>query len=230
MNQNLVAGLGNLYADEALFEAGVHPLAQPGRVSSAKAHQLYKAVRRVLDRAVRLGGTTFSDYLASRAGRAHSSASWCAPRTGKPCRRCGHTIRRIVVGGRSSHFCARCQPRPALPPNARAAEIASAIRRIIVGRGVLRKSRSLSAWFTAQPSSCRPREQGQPNPRPHRQTRRATLRNSSPHASAARLHSSTTCASFAMALAEGRRARRPVIARWIRRPPFSERRRGWHVD
>jgi formamidopyrimidine-DNA glycosylase len=113
MNQNLVAGLGNIYADEALFEAGLHPLAQPGRVSPAKAHQLYKAVRRVLDRAVRLGGTTFSDYLdiEGRPGGFLSKLR-VYQHTGEPCRRCGHTIRRIVVGGRSSHFCARCQPRP----------------------------------------------------------------------------------------------------------------------
>src|SRR5208283_4868663 len=63
MNQNLVAGLGNIYADEALFEARIHPLSPPGRVSPAKALLLYKAVRKVLDRAVALGGTTFSDYM-----------------------------------------------------------------------------------------------------------------------------------------------------------------------
>lgn len=113
MNQNLVAGVGNIYADEALFEAGIHPLSQPGRVSRPKAHALYNAVRKVLDRAVRLGGTTFSDYLdvEGRPG-AFLAKLRVYQHHGEPCRRCGHTIRRIVVAGRSSHFCPRCQPRP----------------------------------------------------------------------------------------------------------------------
>ncbi len=113
MNQNLVAGLGNIYADEALFEACIHPLAQPGRVSARKARQLYKAVRKVLARAVRLGGTTFSDYLdiEGRPGEFLEKLR-VYQHTGEACGRCGHTIRRIVIGGRSSHFCPRCQPRP----------------------------------------------------------------------------------------------------------------------
>ena len=113
MNQNLVAGLGNIYADEALFEAHIHPLAQPGRVSSRKARQLYTAVRKVLNRAVQLGGTTFSDYLdiEGRPG-AFLKKLRVYQQTGEPCRRCGRPIRRIVIGGRSSHFCPRCQPRP----------------------------------------------------------------------------------------------------------------------
>lgn len=113
MNQNLVAGLGNIYADEALFEARVHPLSKPGRVSIDKARQLYKAVRKVLDRAVRLGGTTFSDYMdiEGRPG-AFLSKLRVYQHTGEPCRRCRHAIRRIVIAGRSSHFCPSCQPRP----------------------------------------------------------------------------------------------------------------------
>ena len=113
MNQHLVAGLGNIYADEALFEARIHPLSQPGRVSADKARQLYKAVRKVLDRAVRLGGTTFSDYLdiEGRPG-AFLSKLRVYQHTGEPCRRCGRIIRRIVIAGRSSHFCPRCQVQP----------------------------------------------------------------------------------------------------------------------
>jgi formamidopyrimidine-DNA glycosylase len=113
MNQNLMAGLGNIYADEALFEARIHPLTQPGRVSAEKAHQLYKAVRKVLDRAVALGGTTFSDYMdiEGRPG-AFLSKLKVYQHTGEPCRRCKQAIRRIIVGGRSSHFCPQCQPRP----------------------------------------------------------------------------------------------------------------------
>ena len=113
MNQNLMAGVGNIYADEALFQAGIHPLAQPGRVSPAKAHRLYQAVRRVLERAVRLGGTTFSDYLDVE-GRPGEFLKMLRvyQRTGRPCRRCGCKIRRLVIAGRSSHFCPSCQPPP----------------------------------------------------------------------------------------------------------------------
>ncbi len=113
MNQNLVAGLGNIYADEALFEARIHPLSQPGRVSADRARLLFKSVRKVLGRAVNLGGTTFSDYmdLEGRPG-AFLNKLRVYQHTGEPCRRCGHAIRRIVIAGRSSHFCPRCQPRP----------------------------------------------------------------------------------------------------------------------
>lgn len=113
MNQNVVAGLGNIYADEALFEARIHPLAQPGRISPAKAHDLYKAVRKVLNHAVSLRGTTFSDYtdIEGRPGGFLSKLK-VYQHTGDACRRCKHAIRRIVVGGRSSHFCPQCQPRP----------------------------------------------------------------------------------------------------------------------
>jgi formamidopyrimidine-DNA glycosylase len=113
MNQNLMAGLGNIYADEALFEARLHPLAQPGRVSPEKAHRLYMAIRKVLERAVKLGGTTFSDYLdlEGRPGEFLKKLR-VYQHTGEPCQRCGHSIRRIVIAGRSSHFCPQCQPRP----------------------------------------------------------------------------------------------------------------------
>jgi len=113
MNQQLLAGLGNIYADEALFVAGIHPLAQPGRVSPPKARRLFKAVRKVLDHAVKLQGTSFRDYvdIEGRPGN-YEPRLRVYQRTGKPCRRCGRPIRRIVIAGRSSHFCPRCQPRP----------------------------------------------------------------------------------------------------------------------
>jgi formamidopyrimidine-DNA glycosylase len=113
MNQALLAGLGNIYADEALFAARVHPLARPGRVSTTKLRGLFKAVRRVLNRAVNLQGTSFRDYIDIE-GRPGNFASRLRvyQRDGEPCRRCKTTIRRIVIAGRSSHFCPRCQPRP----------------------------------------------------------------------------------------------------------------------
>jgi formamidopyrimidine-DNA glycosylase len=113
MNQQMLAGLGNIYADEALFVARLHPLAQPGHISCEAARRLYRAVRRVLDRAVNLQGTSFRDYI-DLEGRPGNFAMRLKvyQRDGKLCARCRTPIRRIVVGGRSSHFCPRCQPRP----------------------------------------------------------------------------------------------------------------------
>ncbi len=113
MNQQLLAGLGNIYADEVLFAAGLHPLTKPGQVSREKARRLFKAVNKVLERAVNLQGTSFSDYIdiEGRPGGFRMKLR-VYQRTGKACRRCGEAVRRIVIAGRSSHFCPRCQPRP----------------------------------------------------------------------------------------------------------------------
>jgi formamidopyrimidine-DNA glycosylase len=121
LNQQIVSGLGNIYADEALFEAGIHPLSEPGRLSISAARRLHRAVRKVLKRAVALQGTSFRDYIdiEGRPGNFLSKLR-VYQRTGEPCRRCGHLIRRIVISGRSSHFCPYCQPRPKRVPSARA--------------------------------------------------------------------------------------------------------------
>ena len=113
MNQQFLSGLGNIYADEALFLARVHPLTQAGRLSSDNARRLYRAVRKVLDHAVALQGTSFRDYIdiEGRPGNFLPRLR-VYQRTGEPCRRCRRPIRRLIVGGRSSHFCPRCQPRP----------------------------------------------------------------------------------------------------------------------
>ncbi len=113
MNQQMLAGLGNIYADEALFAARVHPLAQPGRVSPDAARRLFRAVRRILDRAVNLQGTSFRDYVDIEGQPGNFAMRLKVyQREGEPCRRCRAPIRRIVIAGRSSHFCPRCQPRP----------------------------------------------------------------------------------------------------------------------
>lgn len=113
LNQQGVSGLGNIYADEALFEAGIHPLAQPKHVSLNSAHRLYRAVRKVLKRAVNLQGTTFRDYIdiEGRPGN-YLQRLRVYQKNGEPCPRCGTPIRRVVIAGRSSHFCPRCQHRP----------------------------------------------------------------------------------------------------------------------
>lgn len=113
LNQQMLAGLGNIYADEVLFEARIHPLAQPGRISRQSARRLHRAVKKVLQRAVALQGTSFRDYIdiEGRPGN-YLPRLKVYQRTGEPCRRCRQPIRRVIVAGRSSHFCRRCQPRP----------------------------------------------------------------------------------------------------------------------
>jgi formamidopyrimidine-DNA glycosylase len=113
LNQRVLSGLGNIYADEALFSARVHPLAQPARLSPNAARRLHRAVKKVLRRAVELQGTSFRDYvdIEGRPGN-FSPRLHVYQRTGEPCHRCGRAIRRVAVCGRSSHFCPNCQRRP----------------------------------------------------------------------------------------------------------------------
>jgi formamidopyrimidine-DNA glycosylase len=113
LNQARLAGVGNIYADEALFEARIHPLAEAGLLKHSAASALHRAVVKVLRRAVAKQGTSFRDYvdIEGRPGRFAQSLK-VYQRTGEPCPRCGSKIRRLLLSGRSSHFCPRCQPRP----------------------------------------------------------------------------------------------------------------------
>jgi formamidopyrimidine-DNA glycosylase len=113
MNQQMLAGVGNIYADEALYLARLHPLTQAGRLPAPDARRLLRAVKRVLDRAVALQGTSFRDYIdiEGRPGNFLPQLR-VYQRTGKPCRRCRQPIERVVISGRSSHFCPKCQPHP----------------------------------------------------------------------------------------------------------------------
>lgn len=112
LDQGLVAGLGNIYADEALHKAGIHPLRRGGDVGEEDAGRLIRAIREVLARAIESGGTTLDDlaYLLpdGQAGEnlAHIGVYG---REGEACARCGEPIERIVVRSRSTHFCPKCQ-------------------------------------------------------------------------------------------------------------------------
>ena len=120
MNQQFLAGLGNIYADEALYAARIHPLTQAGRLSHQSARRLLRAMKRVLARAINFGGTSFRDYLGADGEPGEFLEMLNVyQRTGERCRRCRTKIRRIVVTGRSSHFCPRCQPRPRQPAKMR---------------------------------------------------------------------------------------------------------------
>jgi formamidopyrimidine-DNA glycosylase len=110
LNQSLLSGVGNIYADESLFQAGIRPTRRAGRLSRAELERLRTALRRVLDHAVRLGGSSVSDYVNADGEPGLFQMEHCVyRRTGQPCPRCGRPIRRILVAGRGTHFCSHCQ-------------------------------------------------------------------------------------------------------------------------
>jgi formamidopyrimidine-DNA glycosylase len=110
LNQRLLAGVGNIYADESLFRAGIRPRKAAGRLTRAELQKLREALLEVLEHAIRLGGSSVSDYVDADGVRGFFQLEHCVyQRTGEPCRRCETPIRRLVVGGRSTHYCPRCQ-------------------------------------------------------------------------------------------------------------------------
>jgi len=110
LNQRFLAGLGNIYADEALFVAGLHPQRRADTLNSEEVKRLCRAIRLVLKEGLKDGGTTLEAYRRpnEEKGR-HQERLRVFRRTGGPCPRCGATIERIVLGGRSTYFCPRCQ-------------------------------------------------------------------------------------------------------------------------
>ena len=111
LDQGVAAGLGNIYADEALFRAGLHPATPASAPDEAARRRLYAACRQVLRLGIRHGGTTFLDFVDfdGRPGNFRSKLRVYG-RTGEPCRTCGTPIARLKIAGRGSHFCPCCQP------------------------------------------------------------------------------------------------------------------------
>lgn len=110
LDQAFLRGLGNIYVDEALFRAGVHPRAVAARVSRRRAEALHGEIVRVLREAIASGGSSISDYVDA-AGKKGSfqDRHRVYGREGEPCVECGTAIERIVMGQRGTHFCPRCQ-------------------------------------------------------------------------------------------------------------------------
>jgi formamidopyrimidine-DNA glycosylase len=110
LNQKLLSGVGNIYADESLFRAGIRPRKAAGRLTRVELERLRAALREVLQHAIRLGGSSVSDYVDADGARGFFQLEHCVyQRTGEPCRKCQTPIRRIVLGGRSTHYCPHCQ-------------------------------------------------------------------------------------------------------------------------
>ncbi|MFI9652296.1 bifunctional DNA-formamidopyrimidine glycosylase/DNA-(apurinic or apyrimidinic site) lyase [Guyparkeria halopsychrophila] len=110
MNADIVVGVGNIYASEALFLAGIHPMTPAGRLDHDECHALAAAIRQVLTAAIEQGGTTLRDFLAPSGNPGYFRQTLTVyERTGQPCRRCGTPIERVVLGQRSTWFCPGCQ-------------------------------------------------------------------------------------------------------------------------
>ena len=113
LDQKAIAGLGNIYVDEALWAAQIHPLTQARTIPERDARRLHRALRRILKRAIEHGGSTLRDYRDAAGGEgAFQRLHRVYGREGKPCSRCGASIERQQIAGRSTHICPRCQRRP----------------------------------------------------------------------------------------------------------------------
>jgi formamidopyrimidine-DNA glycosylase len=110
LNQKLLRGVGNIYADESLFRAGIRPRRRAGAISREQLGRLFLAVREVLTEAIALGGSSVSDYVNADGEEGFFQLKHRVyGREGEPCLVCKRPIKRVVIGGRSSHYCPKCQ-------------------------------------------------------------------------------------------------------------------------
>jgi len=110
LNQKLLRGVGNIYADESLFRAGIRPRRRASTITREQLANLHRAVREVLREAIALGGSSISDYVDADGEEGFFQLQHRVyGREGDPCLACGTAIRRVVLAGRSSHYCANCQ-------------------------------------------------------------------------------------------------------------------------
>lgn len=113
LDQTFIAGLGNIYVDESLNLAKLHPLRTAGSITKPQRRKLFDAIRSVLRTSLKYGGTSDNTYVTIRGGKGdylrHARAYH---KTGEPCKHCGHPIERMVVAGRGTHYCPHCQRPP----------------------------------------------------------------------------------------------------------------------
>lgn len=112
MDGRRIVGVGNIYANESLFRAGIHPLTRARRLSLQRCAALSRAIKEILRAAIRAGGSSLRDFVKAdgHAGE-FQTRYWVYDRAAQPCRRCGTPIRRIVQGARATYFCPTCQKR-----------------------------------------------------------------------------------------------------------------------
>ena len=111
LDQSVIAGLGNIYADESLFAAGIHPLTPANRLTTNQISRLSRAIKTTLRRALNHRGSTLRNYRDANGNAGNfQNLHRVYAREDEPCRKCRSPIQRIVLGGRSTHFCPKCQP------------------------------------------------------------------------------------------------------------------------
>lgn len=111
LDQSKIGGLGNIYVDEALFLAGVHPMRTAGSLTAEELAKLHDTVNKVIADGIADGGTTFRDYRDGNGGKgSHQEHLYVYGRDGEPCRNCGTLLEKTKVGGRGTRFCPKCQP------------------------------------------------------------------------------------------------------------------------
>jgi len=111
LNQEYIVGLGNIYVDEALHAAGVHPEREADKLSRAETDRLFESIVLTLQEAVDAGGSSIKSYVNGQGEMGMFQQQLKAyGRKGKPCEHCGHLIEKTVLGGRGTHFCPQCQP------------------------------------------------------------------------------------------------------------------------
>lgn len=113
LDQEVMAGLGNIYADEALFRAGIHPERRAGGISLGETEKLLEAAKAVMEKSIELGGSTMRNYVKADGTRGNYLDLFAKVygRDGEKCLECGAEIQKIKVGGRGTHFCPQCQRR-----------------------------------------------------------------------------------------------------------------------
>lgn len=110
LDQHRIAGIGNIYADEALFRAGIRPRKAAGRLTRKESEALATAVRQVLQEAIAAGGSSIRDYVDAHGESGHfQDAHFVYGRGGRPCKVCGTTLKKITVAGRTTVYCPHCQ-------------------------------------------------------------------------------------------------------------------------
>lgn len=110
LDQSVLAGVGNIYADESLYAAGIHPCSTAAHIDAADVRTLAAAIRRILRRSIRFGGSTLRDYTDANGRRGDYVARHAVyDRAGQPCRRCGHDLSSTVIAQRTTVYCGVCQ-------------------------------------------------------------------------------------------------------------------------
>jgi formamidopyrimidine-DNA glycosylase len=132
LNQSVLRGIGNIYADESLWRAKIHPEKIGARLQDDELRRLHRAVQHILREAIRLRGSSISDYVDLDGGRGEFQQKHRAyQHDGKKCFRCSTIIRRIIVAGRSTHFCPQCQSAPPKPRKPRTLAKRRSHRRVL---------------------------------------------------------------------------------------------------